>query len=128
MSHRPAVQTTALPTVPPANFNEWAEHIYSSLREGYPDKWCSATVDREDNSVVFYDQEGDEVRSASLDAIMGDTRVEVFAKDGNGPADYSSEWVKWYNLSTDMFRETCENAVKEWAKHKNLDVDSVEFC
>lgn len=127
--HRPAVQTTALPTAPAQGFNDWAEHIHRELREGYGNKYCSASVDREDDSVVFYDQDGDEVRSESLDKIMGGTCVEVFSKGGIlGWDDYSSDWVKWYNLPTDMFRETVERDVKEWAKGKGLDVDSVEFC
>lgn len=128
-TRRPYIATTVLPTIPAKDYSEWGEHIHNSLREGYPSKRVSVAIDREDNTVCFYNAEGDEVRRERLDRIMGDRCMEVDSYEGDlNPASYSTRYVGWQDLGTDNFRELAEDQVKWWAKQQRLDVDDVEFC
>ena len=128
MSRKPYIATTVLPTLPAKDYNDWAENIYNELRQGYPTKLVSAAVDREDNTVDFYDAEGDCIRSERLDRIMGDRCMEIFERESaNNDTDYSSRYVGWQDLGTDNFRELVDDQVKWWAEQFRLYVTDVEF-
>lgn len=127
-TRRPYIATTVLPTMPAKDYSEFCEHIHNSLREGYPSKRVSVAIDREDNTVAFYNAEGDEIRRERLDRIMGDRCMEVDSYDGDlNPVSYSTRFVGWRDLGTDNLRELAEDQVKWWAKQQRLDVDLVEF-
>lgn len=122
MSRRPYIATTVLPTLPAKDYSEWGEHIHNMLREGYPHKRVSVAIDRDDNTVCFYNAEGDEVRRERLDRIMGDRCMELDSYDGT-----ATRYVGWQGLGTDNFREVCEDQVKWWASQGRLDVSEVYF-
>ena len=122
-TRRPYIATTVLPTMPAKDYSEWGEHIHNTLREGYPSKRVSVAIDREDNTVCFYNAECDEVRRERLDRIMRDRCMELDSYDGT-----TSRFVGWQDLGTDNFREVAEDQVKWWASQQRLDVDDVQFC
>lgn len=53
-TRRPYIATTVLPTIPAKDYSEWGEHIH-------PSKRVSCAIDREDNTVCFYNDEGAEI-------------------------------------------------------------------
>ena len=126
MSRKPYIATTALPTLPARSYNDWAEHIHNTLREGYPAKRVSAAVDREDNTVCFYNADGDEIRRESLTRIMDGCCIE--RDDWGGTNNMDSRYVYWQDVTTDEFRDLAEGQVKWWAEQHHLAVDYVEFC
>lgn len=131
--HRPAVQSTALPTVPARNFNDYSEHIHRLLREGYPARTVNVVVDRHDGQVDIFDladyfTDNDQpINRMTLDKLMDGREVEVFVRNGIDPTEGHHKDIGWEDAHEDLFRDLCEQQLDEWAKANGMKVAEVSY-